>query len=63
LGENQIKILDIIKQNSYISIVELSKSVWISTTAIENNIKKLQQNWKLKRIWPDKGGSWEIIHW
>jgi hypothetical protein len=36
-----------------INIEQLSKSVGISTTAIENNI--------LKRVGNNKDGSWEII--
>ncbi|MDR1941325.1 MAG: winged helix-turn-helix transcriptional regulator [Endomicrobium sp.] len=42
LGVNQSKIIDIIQSNPNITIVEISKLLKISTTAIENNIKKLK---------------------
>ncbi|MBI4378625.1 MAG: HTH domain-containing protein [Nitrospinae bacterium] len=37
-----MKILDIINQNKFVTIPELSKSLKISTTAIENNLAKLK---------------------
>ncbi len=39
----------------------MAKKVEISTTAIENNIKKLKNKKLIKRIGPAKGGYWEII--
>lgn len=61
LGENQKKILEIINKNKFISIIELSKELEISTTAIEKNLSKLKQKNLLKRIGPAKGGYWEIV--
>jgi ATP-dependent DNA helicase RecG len=49
--------IDIIKQNKFVTIPELSKSLKISTTAIENNLAKLKQRKILKRVGPDKGGK------
>ena len=49
------------KQDSKISIVELSKKIGISTTTVENNIAKLKQKGLTKRIGPAKGGHWKII--
>ncbi|MEA3458615.1 MAG: putative DNA binding domain-containing protein, partial [Candidatus Thermoplasmatota archaeon] len=42
LGENEEKILKIILNNKFVTISELSKSLDISTTAIEKNIAKLK---------------------
>ena len=61
LSENQKKILEIINKNKFISIIELSKELEISTTAIEKNLSKLKQKNLLKRIGPAKGGYWEIV--
>ncbi len=61
LGENEIKILDFIEQNKYVTISELSKSLKISTTAVENNLAKLKRKKVLKRVGPDKGGYWEVV--
>ncbi|MDP2682683.1 MAG: ATP-binding protein [Deltaproteobacteria bacterium] len=62
LGKNEMKILDIINQNKFITIPKLSKSLKISTTAVENNIAKLKAKKVLKRIGSDKGGHWEIVN-
>jgi len=61
LVESQRKIIDIIKQNPYVSKKELSDKIGISTTAIDKNITRLKKKGLLKRIGPDKGGHWEII--
>jgi ATP-dependent DNA helicase RecG len=60
LVESQKKILELIKENPYISKSELSKKVGISTTAVDKNIAKLKEKGLLNRIGPDKGGHWEI---
>lgn len=55
------KIFELIQQNNYITIRELSKILEISGRAIIKNINILKKSGKLKRIGPDKGGHWEII--
>jgi len=60
LGENEIKILKLMKDNEYITTKELSKYIRISTTAVDNNISKLKKKGILKRIGPAKGGYWKI---
>ena len=62
LGENEKRILEIINKNKFITIPELSKTLDISTTAVENNLAKLKVKNILKRIGPDKGGHWEIVN-
>jgi len=61
LGENEIKILKLMKDNKYITTKELSEHIKISTTAVDNNISKLKKKGLLKRIGPAKGGHWEVI--
>jgi len=61
LGENEEKILEIILKDKFVTISELSKSLNISTTAVEKNISKLKRNRLLKRVGPAKGGHWEVI--
>ncbi len=60
LTSNQLKIIDIIKENNHITAAELSSLVGISQRKIEENIKKLKDIGILKRIGPDKGGHWEV---
>jgi predicted HTH transcriptional regulator len=61
LNKNQQYIIEMISKNPYTTINELSKKIEISTTAIENNLKKLREKGLLKRIGSDKGGYWQII--
>jgi predicted HTH transcriptional regulator len=61
LGENEIKIIELMKDNKYITAKELSEHIKISTTAVDNNISKLKKKGILKRIGPAKGGYWKVI--
>jgi ATP-dependent DNA helicase RecG len=60
LGDNQLLILESLKNNPYLSLSQLSSIVGISQTAIENNVSILKKAGLLKRIGPAKGGHWEI---
>jgi ATP-dependent DNA helicase RecG len=62
LVESQQRILELTKENPYISKKELSQHIRISTTAIDKNIQQLKKKGLLKRIGPDKGGYWEIVN-
>ena len=61
LVENQIKILELVNENPYISKREMSEEIGISTTAIDKNISTLKNKGLLKRIGPARGGHWKII--
>ena len=61
LTKNQDLILKLIKDNPYISIVDISKSINISTTAIENNIAKLKKKELLIRKGSANGGYWKLM--
>ena len=60
LVESQKKIVDLIKQNPDISKKEMSKSIGISTTAVDKNIEILKKKNIIRRIGGAKGGRWEI---
>ena len=62
LTKNRSLILELISENSTITINELSNKIKISTTAIENNIKFLKNSGFLQRIGSDKGGYWKVIN-
>lgn len=55
------KILNLAAADPQITIAQLSEIIGITTRSIERNIKKLQQQGRLFRIGPDKGGRWEIV--
>lgn len=61
LGENSLIILNLLKANNKITIIELAKVVGISVTAIENNLSKLKRSGQLKRVGSAKGGYWLVI--
>ena len=61
MAENQIKILELVDENPYISKREMSEDIGISTTAIDKNISTLKKKGLLKRVGPARGGHWEII--
>lgn len=56
-----LKIMDIIKGNPSITILELSKQLNISDRAVKNNLTKLKNADILKRIGPTKGGHWQVL--
>ena len=58
---NQQKILDVIKENPFVTQEELAQIIGLSRKSIIQNMKKLQENGLLKRIGADKNGSWEIV--
>lgn len=60
LGQNEEKILQIVSKNKYVTIAEISSTLKIATTTVENNLEKLKNKGLLRRIGPDKGGHWEV---
>jgi ATP-dependent DNA helicase RecG len=61
LTENQIKIMDLIADNSVITKKVLSSTIGVGSTTIDNNIKKLKDMELLERIGSDKKGKWIIL--
>ena len=60
LGENEERIISLIIQDQKISIVDIADKLGISTTAVDNNIKKLKEKGLLERKGPAKGGYWFV---
>jgi ATP-dependent DNA helicase RecG len=52
LGENEVKIIELMKENKYVTTKELSEHIKISTTAIDKNISKLKKKRNIKENWP-----------
>ncbi len=55
------KILDAIRQRPELTIAELAQIIRVTTRSIERNLRKLQEQGRLHRIGPDKGGRWEVL--
>lgn len=59
--KSSVKILDLIKENQFVSAHEISKKLGISLRTVEKHLSNLKKKGKLRRIGPAKGGYWEII--
>ena len=55
------KIIDLIKEDPYISTTKMAEIIGVDRRNIARNIKKLQEQGAVRRVGPDKGGFWEII--
>jgi ATP-dependent DNA helicase RecG len=54
------KILEIIKRDDKISYDDMADILEMSRRGIAKQIKKLQEDGRLRRVGPDKGGHWEV---
>jgi ATP-dependent DNA helicase RecG len=55
------KILTALEQDENLTISELASLIGITERSIERNIKKLQEQGRLRRVGPAKGGLWEVL--
>ena len=58
--ENEMKILDYIRNKPNITQAELSSNLGISTRAVRKNMKKLKDREIIERIGSDRKGYWKI---
>lgn len=54
-------IIDLIKEDPYISTTKMAVIIGVDRRNIARNIKKLQEQGVVRRVGPDKGGFWEVI--
>jgi len=59
--KNIQKIINALKIDNKITAKKLEKTTWLTRRWVEYNLKKLQENWIIKRFWPNKGGYWKIL--
>jgi Winged helix-turn-helix DNA-binding len=59
-GKTSGKIIALMGSNDQITIPELAEAIGISDRSVERTIRKLQQDGRLRRIGPAKGGYWEV---
>ena len=55
-------ILDAIRNNSKVSAAEIAMKLGVSARAVEKRIRFLRESGVIRRVGPNKGGSWEIIN-
>lgn len=58
---NQQKIIDIVKENPFVTQAEIAERLNLTRKTIVSNMKKLQTNGLIRRIGADKNGHWEAI--
>ena len=56
-----LKILDAMKDNSNVTISELSKICGITVDGVKWQLKNLTRAGRIARIGGDRGGHWEVI--
>lgn len=61
LTDNQNEIINLIRKNQKISIVEIAERIEMAEKNVEINLRKLKNKGVIKRVGPDKGGYWEVI--
>lgn len=59
--DRQLKIIEEIRKNQFITTSELEQIVGILQRKIKENIRKLREKRIIKRNGPSKGGHWEVI--
>ncbi len=60
LNKSQLRILELMETNGRITIAELAELLSISTTAVENNIRKLREKGIVSRVGSNKTGLWVV---
>lgn len=60
LGENETKILKAISVNTQTTIKAMAEEIGLSTTAVENNVKRLKEKNLIERIGSARGGKWKL---
>ena len=60
LNDNQLSIIELIKENSKITRNELANILNITPDGVKYNLKKLIDNGFIERVGPEKGGYWKI---
>ena len=61
ISENQMKIVELMNQDSSISALQISKEIGISQRKTQENIAKLKELEVIERIGPAKGGYWKVL--
>lgn len=59
-GKSKGKAIEIIAQNSLVTIPEIASALDMSIAGIEKIIRALKKEGRLRRVGPTKGGHWEI---
>lgn len=59
--KTSVKILSAVSQNPDVTIPQLAQLIDVTSRSIKRNLKRLQEQDRIQRVGPDKGGKWEVI--
>jgi predicted HTH transcriptional regulator len=54
------KIIELMRNNSRVTIAELARQLGVSDRTIKKQIAKLKEQKTIRRVGPDRGGRWEV---
>jgi len=60
-GKTPDAILMLLKKQPDLTISQLAETLKKSSSAVERALRKLREQGRLRRIGPDKGGTWEVL--
>ena len=60
-GGTSGRILSALTEHPEATIADLAEAIGVTSRTIERHLKRLQEGGLLRRIGPDKGGSWEVL--
>lgn len=60
ISEKQKKIILMLKENPYCTIIEISDKLDVNHSTVERNIKKLRENGIIERVGAKKDGKWIV---
>ena len=60
-GKTSGEILAAMQRDALITIPELAAEIGVTERSIERNIQKLQEDGRLRRVGPARGGHWEVL--
>ncbi len=63
LNNNQLRIIELIKENPKTTRNELANILNITSDGVKYNLKKLVDKNVIERIGPDNGGYWKVKKW
>ena len=55
-------IIDAIRKDAKVTAAEIAMRLGVSSRAVQKRIRVMRENGVIRRVGPDKGGSWEIIN-
>ena len=60
--KTDVEILTRLAENPDMTISKLAEALAVTTRAIEKQLAKLQEQGRLRRVGPARGGHWEVLN-